>query len=105
APLGFWGGRIGPPRRLAGTMTRVGDAVRGELDSAYALADQNVAAFREQGFIRLGQVLSSRTLAAYGPEITRLTLELTRERRPLAERGTYGRAFLQVTNLWRQSEL
>jgi ectoine hydroxylase-related dioxygenase (phytanoyl-CoA dioxygenase family) len=86
-------------------MTRVGDAARRELDTAYDLDDRCVAAFGEQGFVRLGQVLSPRTLAAYGPEISRLTLQLTQETRPLAERGTYAQAFLQVTNLWRQSEL
>jgi ectoine hydroxylase-related dioxygenase (phytanoyl-CoA dioxygenase family) len=86
-------------------MTQFGDAVRQDLDTAYALDDRCVEAFREQGFVRLGQVLSSETLAGYGPEISRLTLELTREKRPLAERGTYAQAFLQVTNLWQRSEL
>jgi ectoine hydroxylase-related dioxygenase (phytanoyl-CoA dioxygenase family) len=86
-------------------MKQFGDAVRGELDTAYALDDRCVATFREQGFVRLGQVLSPETLAAYGPEISRLTLQLTQEKRPLAKRGTYAQAFLQVTNLWRQSEV
>jgi ectoine hydroxylase-related dioxygenase (phytanoyl-CoA dioxygenase family) len=86
-------------------MTRVGRAAGRDLDTAYALDDRSVAAFREQGFARLGQVLSPETLAGYGPEISRLTLELTHETRPLAERGTYAQAFLQVTNLWRRSEL
>jgi len=86
-------------------MTRVGRAAGRDLDTAYALDDRSVAAFREQGFARLGQVLSPETLAGYGPEISRLTLELTHETRPLAERGTYALAFLQVTNLWRRSEL
>lgn len=85
-------------------MSRIGDAARAELDAAYTLDAASVAAFREQGFVRLGQVLSPETLAFYGPEITRLTLRLTRETRPLAERETYAQAFLQVTNLWRQSE-
>ena len=86
-------------------MTEICDAVRRELDTPYPLDDRSVSAFREQGFVRLGQVLSPGALACYGPEITRLTLQLTHETRPLAERGTYAQAFLQVTNLWRQSEL
>jgi ectoine hydroxylase-related dioxygenase (phytanoyl-CoA dioxygenase family) len=86
-------------------MTQFGDVVRQDLDTAYDLDDRRVAEFDEQGFVRLEQVLSPETLAAYGPEISRLTLELTRETRPLAERGTYAQAFLQVTNLWRRSEL
>jgi ectoine hydroxylase-related dioxygenase (phytanoyl-CoA dioxygenase family) len=86
-------------------MKQFGDAVGQELDSPYALDDISLAAFQEQGFVRLKKVLTPETLAAYGSEISRLTLELTRETRPLAERETYGQAFLQVTNLWRQSEV
>lgn len=77
----------------------------GDLEETYALAPGAVAAFRQNGFIRLNGVLGAETLARYGPEITRLTLELTKETRPIEERETYFQAFLQVTNLWRQSEL
>jgi ectoine hydroxylase-related dioxygenase (phytanoyl-CoA dioxygenase family) len=36
--------------------------------------------------------------------VTARVLELNTQHLPLAERDTYGRAFLQVTNLWRHSE-
>ena len=85
-------------------MTQTGADATRELDAAYPLDDRSVAAFHEQGFARLGQVFSPETLAEYGPEISRLTLDMTREKRPLSERGTYGKAFLQVTNLWRHNE-
>jgi ectoine hydroxylase-related dioxygenase (phytanoyl-CoA dioxygenase family) len=80
-------------------------AVLRELDAAYALGDEQVATFREQGFARLNGVLSPEILARYEPEISRLARELARDKRPLAERETYGQAFLQVTNLWRRSDL
>jgi ectoine hydroxylase-related dioxygenase (phytanoyl-CoA dioxygenase family) len=76
-----------------------------ELDTAHALGDGQVAAFREQGFARLNGVLSPESLARYEPEISRLARELARDKRPLAERETYGQAFLQATNLWRRSAL
>ncbi|HEX4198659.1 MAG TPA: phytanoyl-CoA dioxygenase family protein [Caulobacteraceae bacterium] len=79
--------------------------VRRELDAPYALGGGDIAAFREQGFARLNGVLSPEILARYEPEISRLARELARDKRPLAERETYGQAFLQVTNLWRRSEL
>ena len=50
-------------------------------------------------------VLSAATIAHYGPEITRQTLALNTESRPLEERSTYERAFLQVMNLWERSAL
>jgi ectoine hydroxylase-related dioxygenase (phytanoyl-CoA dioxygenase family) len=48
-------------------------------------------------------VLSPATLRLYGDEITRLTLALNTQHRPLDQRSTYDKAFLQVMNLWRHS--
>ncbi|HEY6047804.1 MAG TPA: phytanoyl-CoA dioxygenase family protein [Sphingomicrobium sp.] len=76
-----------------------------ELDRPYSLADAQVDFFRDNGFVRLKHVFSAEQLAHYGPEITRLTLERSSGARPLAERSTYGKAFLQITNLWEQSGL
>jgi ectoine hydroxylase-related dioxygenase (phytanoyl-CoA dioxygenase family) len=76
-----------------------------DLDSAYALSEEHIAQFRRDGFIKLKDVLSAETLGHYGREITRLTIDLNTERRPLEERSTYDRAFLQVMNLWEQSPL
>lgn len=76
-----------------------------DLDTPYALGAEQVAQFRRDGFIKLKQVLSADTLEAYGREITRLTIALNTEQRPLAERSTYDRAFLQVMNLWERSPL
>lgn len=74
-----------------------------DLDSPYPLMAEQIAAFREQGYIKLKEVLSAETLALYGEEIMRLVLELNANDTPLAERTTYGKAFLQVGNLWQHS--
>lgn len=71
-----------------------------DLDTPYSLAAAQIAQFRRDGFIKLKHVLSPETLAHFGAEITRLTIELNTEQRPLEERSTYDRAFLQVMNLW-----
>jgi ectoine hydroxylase-related dioxygenase (phytanoyl-CoA dioxygenase family) len=76
-----------------------------DLDSPYALQEKQIEAFRRDGCIKLQQVLSPATLAHFGREITRLTIALNTESRPLAERSTYDRAFLQVMNLWERSAL
>lgn len=59
-----------------------------DLDSPYRLAPAQIEAFARQGYIKLVQVLSPATLAYYGREITRLTIALNTEQRPLAERST-----------------
>jgi len=71
-----------------------------DIDSHYPLDPAQIAYFRENGFIRLKQVLAPDVLEHYGDEITRLTLDLNTQTLPLEQRSTYDRAFLQVMNLW-----
>jgi len=76
-----------------------------DLDSPYALQTAQIEAFRRDGCIKLKDVLSPATLSHFGREITQLTIDLNTESRPLADRSTYDRAFLQVMNLWEQSAM
>lgn len=74
-----------------------------DLDRHFPLEHATIRAFREQGFVHLRQVLPPELIDQYGREITRLTIALNTQTLPLAERGTYHRAFLQVMNLWQES--
>jgi len=75
------------------------------LDEPATVADADRAAFARDGHVTLRGLLPPEELAAVGREITRLTLQLNNEKRALDERDTYGRAFLQVMNLWEKSPL
>ncbi len=74
-----------------------------DIHSPYAVTADHVAAFERDGFTKLKRVLSPETLAHYGAEMTRLTIALNTQSKPLEERSTYDRAFLQVMNLWEHS--
>ena len=75
------------------------------LDEPYPLTREQIERFRADGFIKLKDVLSKDLLDEYGEEITRLTLELNPNKdKPLEERDTYSKAFIQVHNLWCKSE-
>lgn len=74
------------------------------IDSPFVLPPEAIDQYRTDGFIRLAGVLDPAELTLYGAEITRLTLALNTQDKPLEERDTYDRAFLQVMNLWRESE-
>jgi len=76
-----------------------------DIDSHYPLTAHQIESFRENGFIKLRDVLSRGTLECYGSEITRLTIALNTQDKPLEERSTYDKAFLQVMNLWEHSPL
>jgi ectoine hydroxylase-related dioxygenase (phytanoyl-CoA dioxygenase family) len=75
------------------------------LNSAYRLTQSQIEQFRQDGFIKLKDVLDAETLAHYGKEITRLTVELNTQHLPLSERSTYDKAFLQVMNLCEHSQV
>jgi ectoine hydroxylase-related dioxygenase (phytanoyl-CoA dioxygenase family) len=76
-----------------------------DLDGHYPLTAEQTRFFREQGYIKLKDVLSPATLEHYGREITSQVFRLNNMTKPMAERTTYEKAFLQIMNLWTQSEV
>jgi ectoine hydroxylase-related dioxygenase (phytanoyl-CoA dioxygenase family) len=74
-----------------------------ELDEPYPLTPDQVQRFARDGYLKLRDALSPAVLTAYEPEITGQVIELNTQHVPLAERDTYGKAFLQIENLWRHS--
>jgi ectoine hydroxylase-related dioxygenase (phytanoyl-CoA dioxygenase family) len=70
-----------------------------ELDAPYRLAAAAAEAFRRDGCIRLPDVLSHGTLAEFEPAFTRAVLSHQPQLPPMENRGTYGRAFVQVGHL------
>ncbi|PTA47499.1 phytanoyl-CoA dioxygenase family protein [Micromonospora sp. RP3T] len=72
------------------------------LDSPYPLDDALVDAYRATGHVVVPGLAGAAEVAAYRPVISAATMRYTTEKRALADRDTYGRAFLQVTNLWRR---
>lgn len=86
-------------------MSTATDSVTATLDAPYAVPDEAIAAYRRDGHVRLTDVLDPATIAAYGHELTRLVTEGSGNRPPLEQRDTYGKAFLQVGNLWERSDV
>ena len=80
------------------------DPFPGPVRSDFTVDPHTAAEFARDGFVKLRGVLDPRALASWAPEITRTVIELNTEHLPLAERDTYGRAFLQVSNIWQSSE-
>ncbi len=73
------------------------------------LEEKQLAASRIQEFRNLGHtltrgVLSPAEVAAYRPVIEAAAERYNTEARPLATRDTYGKAFLQIMNLWQADE-
>ncbi|MEM6800229.1 MAG: phytanoyl-CoA dioxygenase family protein [Bacteroidota bacterium] len=75
-----------------------------ELQQPLILTQQQIDFFRENKFIKLKQVFSPQLLAHYESTISAKVYELNTMKLPLEQRDTYGKAFLQITNLWRQNK-
>ncbi len=71
----------------------------------YEISPETKQQFDRDGFVKLADVLDPDTLRFYEVEITAKVKELNTQDLPLEQRDTYGRAFLQIENLWQHSEL
>ena len=74
------------------------------LSTPYPLDEATVAGFRQNGHCLLRGLASPEEIARYHPLIRRAAERYNTEQRALEERDTYGKAFLQVMNLWTRDE-
>lgn len=70
------------------------------LDKANPLATDIVNSFRQQGHVLTKELLVREEVDIYRHIINEATYAHNTEKRLLAERDTYGKAFLQIMNLW-----
>jgi ectoine hydroxylase-related dioxygenase (phytanoyl-CoA dioxygenase family) len=76
-----------------------------QLEEPYALSSRQIEHFRRDGYIKLKHVLSPEVLDYYGREITRQVVLLNEQTKPMSERTTYEKAFLQIMNIWTKSDV
>ena len=86
-------------------MTAIPPEVAAELDAPLSVSDEQRRRFREQGYLKIPGVFTPATLTWIDHTISRLV----ESNNPLAgvpmeSRDTYGKAFIQVFNLWLKSD-
>ncbi|MEX0719563.1 MAG: phytanoyl-CoA dioxygenase family protein [Balneolaceae bacterium] len=75
------------------------------LSEPYTLTPEDIDYYQEHGFIKLKQVLDQQTLDYFNEEITRVVFEKNPLlKKPMEERNTFEKAFIQIGNLWRTNE-
>jgi ectoine hydroxylase-related dioxygenase (phytanoyl-CoA dioxygenase family) len=81
------------------------DLVLPDLSEPFPLPGDDVAAYRRDGHVTVSGLASTAEIAAYRPALLEAAAAAPQmPRKPLAERDTYSKAFLQMFNLWRQNE-
>ncbi|WP_274364738.1 phytanoyl-CoA dioxygenase family protein [Paenibacillus thermotolerans] len=74
------------------------------LESDYELTKEQIQSYQEKGHIYLKGVAAPEEIDVYGRIISDKVKELNYHDKPLEERDTYGKAFIQICNLWPMSE-
>jgi ectoine hydroxylase-related dioxygenase (phytanoyl-CoA dioxygenase family) len=75
-----------------------------ELDAPFIVTSQQITFYAENGYIKLKHVLSPALLEHYRGAISARVAELSVGAVPIEQRTTYGKAFLQIMNLWTNSK-
>ncbi len=71
-----------------------------QLNDYKRLPEDNILEFQEKGHTLVKEVLSAEEIAVYRPAIVGAADRYNTEKRELRDRDTYGKAFLQIMNLW-----
>ncbi len=74
------------------------------LDQPYTVTAAHIDFYKTNRYITLKQVLDPDLLAHFNRVISKKVDELNQQDVPLEDRSTYGKAFLQLFNLWKQDE-
>lgn len=74
------------------------------LKEPYTLSKDQIKFYNENRYIKLKNVLDAESLTYFNDVISKKVEELNKENIPLEKRSTYGKAFLQLFNLWEKDE-
>jgi len=80
-------------------------SIKTSLSKPYILSDEQIEFYNQNRFIKLKQVFDSETISFFNEAISNRVDMMNKESIPLNERSTYGKAFLQLFNLWREDEV
>src|SRR5262245_63602036 len=81
--------------------TQIGDDLP-DLSSPFVVSPTAIDEIARKGHTVLRELATPDDVAAYRPAIEAAALEHAWDKRPLEDRDTYGKAFLQSTILWRR---
>ena len=86
-------------------MSQITSPVLQELDTTFDLNRKSIDFFRENGFVKLKHVLSADAIQYMDETISSEVVRLNTQHLPMEQRDTYGKAFLQIMNIWTKSAL
>lgn len=80
-------------------------SIQSFLQEPYALSQEQIDFYNQNMFIKLKQVFNIETLQFFNEAISNRVNQMNTVTVSLEERSTYGKAFLQLFNLWREDAI
>ena len=74
-----------------------------DLDYPLVLNREQIEHYRTNNYLKVKDALSAKTIEYYNEVISEEAAQINKESRPIDERDTYGKAFLQMFNFWRKN--
>ena len=75
------------------------------LDASYQVSEKDKKDYATNGFARINNICSKEELEPFREALNEIVDEFKSTKAPLSERDLYGRAFIQVPNIWERSNL
>lgn len=86
-------------------MEKIPASVIEALNAPFDISASQIAFFQKNGFIKIKNVFSKEVIDFMSEAITEAVNKLNNQRLSMEERDTYGKAFLQIMNIWRTSDV
>ena len=75
------------------------------LDEPYSITQEQIDFYQKNRYIKLKNVISPEAIAYFNEAITQQVNAMNQEQTAMEDRTTYGKAFLQLFNLWLESPI
>lgn len=75
------------------------------LEEPYSITQEQIDFYQKNRYIKLKNVISPEAIAYFNEAITQQVNAMNQEQTALEDRTTYGKAFLQLFNLWLESPI
>jgi ectoine hydroxylase-related dioxygenase (phytanoyl-CoA dioxygenase family) len=85
-------------------MTTIPASIRERLEKPFQLTSDQIQFYQKNRFIKLKQVFDEETISFFNDVISKQVELMHHDNTPLEQRSTYGKAFLQLFNLWREDD-
>lgn len=81
------------------------DIIFKSLNGVHNLTKEQIAYYDKYRYIKLKNVFDEQTLGFFNKAVSDIVKSLNTMSTPLEQRSTYGKAFLQMFNLWREDDV